>query len=138
MSLFDKIKPAFLEHHAPTKGPYKHMFDFIRIWKMTVVLTSVVTLLPLCIITLIDYNETQKSINSDILLRTSRLASNTKRSISSFLSEHKSALDFIVHDNKFNQLTDINRLSHILGNLKTGFGGFVDLGVVNKLRQVKP
>ena len=89
------------------------MFNFRRIWKMAVLLTSLVTLLPLIFITTIDYNFTQKSIESENLLRTLRIGSNAKRSISFFLSERLSALSFIVRDNNLQELLQPEKLNSI-------------------------
>lgn len=131
MSIFEKLKPAFLEYPMGEKGRYKHTFNFRKIWQLVILLTSAVTLIPLITITSIDYNVTQRSIESEISFRTGRVASNVRRTISFFLSEHRAALDFIVHDNDLNALTNVERLSTILKNLQTGFGGFVDLGLIN-------
>jgi len=131
MSIFEKLKPAFLEYPMGEKGRYKHTFNFSKIWQLVILLTSAVTLIPLITITSIDYNVTQRSIESEIAFRTGRVASNVRRTISFFLSEHRAALDFIVHDNDLNALTNVERLSTILKNLQTGFGGFVDLGLIN-------
>ncbi|MCP4115421.1 MAG: two-component sensor histidine kinase [Desulfobacteraceae bacterium] len=131
MSIVEKLKPIFLEYPGTGGERYKHSFNYRKIWQMVILLTSAVTLIPLIIITSIDYNVTQRSIESEITLRARRTASNTKRAISFFLSERKAALDFIVHDNGFQALTDTDRLSAILKNLQNGFGGFVDIGVVN-------
>ncbi len=90
------------------------------------------TLLPLFLITTIDYNFTQKSIESENLLRTLRVGSNAKRVISSFLSERKSALSFIVRDNSFDDLNDPEKLAVLMKNLRESFGGFVDLGVITR------
>lgn len=131
MSIKEKFRPAFLEYQPPKKGPLKDTFNFRKIWKMAVLLTGAVTLIPLISITIIDYNVTQKSLESEILLRAGRVASNTKRSTSFFLAKHQSALDFLVHDNTFKELNDINRLTSILTNLKSAFGEFVDIGLIN-------
>ncbi len=108
------------------------MFNFRRIWKMAVLLTSLVTLLPLILITTIDYNYTQKSIESENLLRTLRIGSNAKRAISFFLSERQSALTFIVRDNSLAELLQPEKLNAILINLRDSFKGFVDLGVIDQ------
>ena len=125
------LKPKFWDYHDVAAGPYKHLFNFRRIWKWAVLLTAGVALLPLIFITLIDYDFTQRAIESEIMLRTSRLVSNTRRSISFFLAERKSALDFIDHENTFEELNDQIRLDQVLVNLKNAFGGFVDLGVID-------
>jgi signal transduction histidine kinase len=83
------------------------------------------------VLTWVDYNVTRASVESEILLQTARVVSNTRRTVLSFLIERKSAIDFIVHDNSYETLTVPTRLSMILENLKRGFGGFVDLGVID-------
>lgn len=133
MTALAKLKPKFWDHVDVAAGPYKHFFNFRRIWELAVVLTAGVSLVPLIIITMIDYQVTQKSIESEILLRTSRLVSNTRRAISFFLEERRSALDFVVRDNSFETLNDPNRLALILANLKSSFGGFSDVGVIDPL-----
>ncbi len=131
-SVIRKLKPAFWDHPEKPSGPFRHMFNFRRIWKLTVCLMAVVTLFPLITITLIDYNYTQKSIESEILLRTARIASNFRRSLSFFLTERKSALDFLVHENTFDSLNDEPHLSRVLYNLQQSFGGgFEDLSVID-------
>ncbi len=132
MSIIEKLKPAFLEYRVPKEGPLKDTFNFRKIWKIAILLTAAVTLIPLIAITIIDYNVTQKSLESEILLRTSRVASNTKRSISFSLINRQSALDFIIQDNSFKELNDVHRLTTILTNLKSSFGEFVDIGVINE------
>lgn len=132
VNLLKKLAPAFWGQPVKATGPFKHMFNFRQIWKMTVLIMSVVTLLPLIIITLIDYNYTQKSIESESLLRTARIASNAKRTLSFFLAERKSALDFLIHDNKFENLNNEKHLYKVLVDLRKAFGeGFEDLGVID-------
>lgn len=131
MSLFEKLKPKFWDYQDVATGPFKHLFNFRRIWKLAVVLLSLVALIPLISITLIDYGVTQHSVESEVLLRTARLVSNTWRTVSFFLAQRRSALDFVVRDNSYDSLRDPERLFGILENLKQGFGGFVDLGVID-------
>ncbi len=132
ISLLRKLRPQFWDHSEQAGGLFTHMFNFRQIWKLSISLMSAVTLLPLIIITLVDYNFTQRAIESDILMRTSRITSNAKRSLSFFLTERKYALDFLVHDNSFDSLNDEEHLADILENLQKGFGGgFEDLSVID-------
>ncbi len=131
MSISQYFKPTFLEHPSPDNQVYKHTFNFRKIWKMTVIITAAVALIPLISITVIDYNVTQKAIESEIMLRVERVASNTKRSIDFFLRKHRTVMEFLIHDNTFEELSSIDRLTDILNNLKTIFGGFVDIGIIN-------
>jgi signal transduction histidine kinase len=58
--------------------------------------------------------------------------SNTRRAVSFFLTERRSALNFIVRDNSASDLNVPERLGVVLRNLKESFGGgFVDLGVID-------
>ena len=131
MTLWSSLKPAFWDHVDVASGPYKHLFNFRRMWKLAVFSTAAVALAPLIFMTVVDYNVNQQAIESDIYYQTARLVSNTRRSISFFLSERRSALNFIDKDNSYQALGDPLRLAALLENLKKGFGGFTDLGVID-------
>jgi signal transduction histidine kinase len=131
MSIFERYKPAFLDSSAQGQKRSRHTFNYRKIWQMAILLTAAVTLVPLITITMLDYNVTQKSIESEISLRTRRTVSNTKRTITSLFSARRAALDFVVHDNEFSALSNTDRLAHILQDLEMSFGGFLDLGVIN-------
>ena len=92
-------------------------------------MTSAVVLAPLLFMAFMDYRATRHDVESEILLRTSQLVSNIRRTISYFFEERECALNFIVHDNNFQMSNDPERLSQVLSNLKKSFGGFTDLGV---------
>jgi two-component system, NtrC family, sensor kinase len=133
MALWKTLKPEFWDYVDAAAGPFTPLFNFRRIWQLAVLLTVGVAVVPLVAITAVDYQVTQKSIESEIALRTSRLVSNTRRAVSFFLEERRAALDFIVRDNTFADLNDPERLETILRNLKSAFGGFTDLGVIDPL-----
>jgi len=131
MTLWSALKPAFWDHEDVASGPYKHLFNFRRMWKLAVFSTAAVALVPLIFMTVVDYKVNQQAIESDIDYQTARLISNTRRSVSFFLSERRSALNFIDKDNSYQALGDPLRLLALLENLKKGFGGFTDLGVID-------
>ena len=130
MSIIKRLKPAFWDHEDVAAGPYKHLFNFRRIWQLAVLLTAGVTLIPMVILTLIDHKVTKNAIESEFFLRMSRLVSNTSGTISFFISERRAALDFVVQDNPLEALRDPERLASVLESLRKGFGGFEDLGVI--------
>jgi len=130
MSILKKLKPGFLDHKDVTAGPYKHHFDFLRIWKRAILVTAIVALVPLIIWALAGYRLTMETIESELALRTSQLVSNSWRSVSLFLTERRSVLDFIAHDHRLETLKNPARLADILENLNRRFGGFTDLGVI--------
>jgi signal transduction histidine kinase len=127
--MLSDFKPEFWNHSDA--GSYKHLFDFRRLWKQSVLITSIVALVPLITLSIIDYNMTQQATESEILLRTARIVSNTRRTLSFFLTERRFALNFIIHDNTYEQLNDHKRLGNILENLRKGLGGFSDMGIID-------
>ena len=131
MRLWSIIKPAFWDHEDIAAGARKHLFNFRRIWRMSVILTAGVALAPVVFMTLVDYNVSQRAIEAEINYQTSRLVSNTRRSIAFFLAERQSALNFIDKDNTYPALGNPQRLAALLENLKKGFGGFTDIGVID-------
>ena len=110
---------------------YSHRFNFRRIWKLTIWLTAAVTIIPLVIMAVIDYRVSQAAMESEILFRTSRLVSNTRRSVSYFLIERKAAIDLVIQNDSYESLREQRRLEQVLAHLKNSFGGFLDLGVID-------
>ncbi len=112
-------------------GPYKNLFNLRRIWYLSVLLTAGAALAPVFFLAAIDYQVTQKAIESENMLRLSSLVSNARRTLSFFLVERRSALEFLARDNSFESLSDKENLSNILRNLQKSFGGFTDLGLID-------
>jgi len=131
MSIFARLKPCFWDHGDTGGERFKHLFNFRRIWKLTVVLTTVVALSPVISMAVFDYNVTHDAMESEIVLRTSRLVSNARRTVSFFLTERKAALDFIVHHHSSKELNDPVVLTQLLDALQKAFTGFTDLGVID-------
>ena len=126
MSILKKLKPGFLDHKDVKAGPYRHHFDFQRIWKRAILVIATVALVPLIIWALSGYRLTMETIESELELRTSQLVSNSWRSVSLFLTERRSVLDFIAHDHSLETLKVPARLAGVLENLNKRFGGFID------------
>jgi len=132
MIAWEKLKEFFSVKQDTSQDIPRYLFNYRRIWQVAVLLTGGVALVPLIFITLIDYQVTQHAIESEFLLRTTRVVSNSRRTISFFLAERKSAIDFIVHDNSFESLNNKGRLTLMLINLQKSFGGgFMDLGLID-------
>ncbi|RPJ72720.1 MAG: two-component sensor histidine kinase, partial [Desulfobacteraceae bacterium] len=121
----------FWDHLTVGSGSDKDLFNLRRIWLRSVVLTAAVALVPLCLLAAIDYQVTQKAIESENILRTSRLVSNTRRTITFMLLERRHALQFLVRDNRLEALQSPERLEAILKSLQESFGEFTDLGVID-------
>ena len=92
VSMINRIKAAFRKAWQQSRpvfdgqplgvcGPAEHQFNYRRIWKTAVFIAGGVAVVPLIIITMVDYHVTQKAIASEFLLRAARIVSNTRRSI---------------------------------------------------------
>lgn len=125
-----RLKPDFWETN-PEAGPHKSLFNYRRTWRQAIGLLTGVALVPLLIMTFLDYNVTRRSLKSENSLRLTRVTSNTRRSVSYFLDERKSALHFIAQREAIQDLRNPKRLEEILQGLKKSFGGFVDMGLIN-------
>lgn len=129
-SPFRWFVPRFISSEAKHR-PLPGFMSYTRIWSISIMLLAIVSLVPLSVLTFIDYQLTQKAIQSEHVLRTVRITSNTRRTLSSYLNERLDALLFTVQEESLQALTDTDHLAQVLKNLKIGFGGFVDLGLIS-------
>ena len=98
----------------------------------TALSASLVAVVPLLIMAGVSNYQYREAFRAEITRPMVRFAANGKQSLESFLTAHLSALDMIIHERPYDQLRDTATLSRILMNLKQAFGGYVDLGVVDK------
>lgn len=131
LALLDRLKPTFWDHMDSGMQMTRHMFNFRRIWIHAVAWTSLVAILPLIAFALADHNVIRQSIESEIHLQISQLVSNTRQTISFSLTRQMAALDFIIHQNDLEELDADGRLSRTLGDLKTSFGEFADIELID-------
>lgn len=136
MVSFGRLKPRFWDHLDVASGPGRENFGFRRKWLMIVCFTTVVTLTPLVVMTLMDYRLTRQAFESEASMGISRMVSNTWRSISFGLAQHRAALQFIARDNSPAALLQQLRLAAILDHLQQSTGGVVDLMAVDKSGRV--
>ena len=132
MSLLKRIKPKFWDHRDTAADLAGHPFSFRRKWKLLVLLTTTVALIPLLGLAVVNYNLTRRTVEAEVMRETFHLVSNSLRGVSFFLAERKTTMDFILQDNSAGALKDPSRLASILANLKEGIGGFVDLGLIDE------
>jgi two-component system, NtrC family, sensor kinase len=123
------ILPAFHRHNVHLKSFYTFT-NYWNLWTSSIFILALTALFPLCIVTFIHYQLIQKSVDSELTLRTERLTSNAKNSIAFFMEERLDALRFTVNEMEYKQLSNDKMLAEILKNLKLGFGGLTDLSVI--------
>ncbi|WP_320176349.1 ATP-binding protein [Maridesulfovibrio sp.] len=132
MNIKGIFKPEFWDADPKSAGPYKQLFDYKRIWQLCIGILVAVSLVPILIMASIDFSVTRGAIISENTLEAARTTSNTRRSVSYFLEERKSALQLLVELHDFRSFHDPDKLGEMLNSLKKSFGGFIDLGVINK------
>ncbi|MGD8835889.1 MAG: ATP-binding protein [Desulfobacteraceae bacterium] len=125
-SMLPKFDMADDEH----LNPYLMFRDYRQMWGMGIFTLMAASLLPLVVITLIYYQLIDRSIDTESLLRTERVASNARRAVTYFLEERLAALTFAANEMSYAKLSDPDSLAEVLGNLKLGFGGLTDLSVI--------
>ncbi|WP_300157288.1 PAS domain-containing sensor histidine kinase [Solidesulfovibrio sp.] len=130
MGIFHRLRPEFW-NGAADGGPYRSLFNYRRVWRLSVLLLAAVTLTPLCIMTVIDFNVTKQAVTQENLHRTTITTSNTRRTLSYFLDERLAALNFAARAESSRALASQERLAAVLADLKAAFGGFMDLGLID-------
>ena len=110
MIFMKKYRPKFLEHKFDPSSQDSSLLNFRQLWKSSMAIILAVALIPLLVLAIIEYRVSKQAMESEILLRTSRLVSNARRTLASYLEERKFALRFVVLDNSYEQLHDASRL----------------------------
>jgi len=128
--MFERLIPKFWNERFTDTGPFRRLFNYRRIWRLAVLLTACVAIVPLFMLAILDLNVTRRSAETEINLRVSKLVSNTDRTLTFFLEERRYALDFIVRSHAYAELADRRHLAGILKSLKEAMGGFTDLGLI--------
>jgi len=103
-----------------------------RLWKYTVISTALVAIAPLVILTVVNYRQYLKALSEEARHPISQIVSNTRRSLGDFLEERRSALWFVINMYSGAYLSDRGNLTNILTNMKSAFGGFIDLGLIDE------
>ena len=103
-----------------------------RMWRNTVLVVAAVSLIPLAAMTAVNYYQFQRTFKDEISHPLQRLTSVSKKSLESFLEERIAVLRYVVKTETFEDLTDREHLAGIFSKMRTSFGGFVDLGVIDE------
>jgi len=125
-----RFKPKFW--HTET-SPFNSqiLFNYRRFWLLSIFLRFTISVAPMLIFLIMNLSLARTALQNENYLRTVRLTSNARRTIAYFLEERLDALKFIIQETEFQRLKDPVGLFSILQNLKMGFGGFVDVGLIN-------
>jgi signal transduction histidine kinase len=97
----------------------------------SVLSVSLVSVIPLVIMTVINYHQYQEAFHIESIRPISRLTANVKLTLESYLSERISALTLVKRAHALDELRDPSKLNRLLTHLKRAFGGFIDLGLID-------
>lgn len=128
-NIINKIKPRFWDEAIHQDQP--GLFNYRRIWKLTVFCVSFVAITPLMVLSFMDYNLSRKTLQAEASFPIMRLVSNTTLNVGTFLEEKTALLRFIVQNNNYHDLIRPGHLEKLLSDINSSFGGFADLGVID-------
>jgi len=104
---------------------------YLTLRRNIIILMIIVTILPLSLMSVLNYLEYRKTMRSQIISPLRALVNKTKHSFELFLTERRSALSFIATAYTFDELADEKNLFRLFQVMKREFGGFVDLGLID-------
>jgi two-component system NtrC family sensor kinase len=90
-----------------------------------------IALVPLLLMALINHQLYQRSLRKEILDPMRVLLNKTRHSFELFLAERHSAVSFIASAYGYRELADQEKLDRIFEVMRSEFGGFVDLGLID-------
>jgi len=96
-----------------------------------VVITSIVTVLPLFFMFVVNSWQYYKSSKNESLASLQVLEDKTRHSIELFLEERLSTIRFISSAYSYEELEDPQKILRIFSVLRTELGGFIDVGLIN-------
>jgi len=102
-----------------------------KLRRASVILISLVALVPLFIMTVINFQQFDDVLSSELREPIKRLIVGAKKSLEEFISERVSALTFIINDRSFDELAQEDTFQSTFLNLKKAVGGFVDLNLID-------
>jgi len=129
-TMFDKITHYFLPNikDVDSLAPATR---YIKLWRFAIILTSMISIIPLIVMTLFNYYHDQRAFSSEMNYKVSQILSNNKRTLEFLIEERQSALNLIVTVKDYDYLCSDEGLTLILRNLNQAFPGYIDLGIIN-------
>jgi signal transduction histidine kinase len=121
------VFPSPLDEGTPEGGKSRYR----NMWRHTVLAVAAVSIIPLIVMTLVNYTLYKRSFNQEITQPINRITAITKSSVESFLEERLAAAKFILSRESFDDLYDQDNLQKIFKRMRSSFGGIVDVGIID-------
>lgn len=106
---------------------------YSRLRRKVVLATTLVAVVPLVIMTVLNFSQYDETIERQKIQSINRLLSNNKRTLEFFLSERRSALSYLGREHPFDDLCNNATLGRIIRDMNDSFSTsmFVDLGIID-------
>ncbi|MBU1696552.1 MAG: GHKL domain-containing protein [Proteobacteria bacterium] len=116
MKQLQKLKPAFWDHRNIASDHMNTGFNFARKWKLIVLFTSFMALLPLFVMTLVEFSLTHRIIEDEVKSNMSKLLNAAIVSISFSKDPGKTAIDYIarINSGEDNDIFIVNEIGTLL------------------------
>jgi signal transduction histidine kinase len=107
--------------------------QYRRFRRNTILATTLVAVVPLIILTAINFWQDRETFYIEHRFATSEILSNAKRNLEFLIEERRSALELLVRQHAYPEISSDAVLAVTLQNLEDSFGGFVDLGLIDSI-----
>jgi len=119
------------ENQKARPDPLLHKRRYRRLLVVAGFSIALVSVIPLVIMTLINYHQYKEAFHTEMIRPIARYTSNAKQALESALSERLSAMSLVVREKSLEDLTNQQKLKRLFINMKQAFGGFIDLGLID-------
>ena len=128
----DRMLDVIPEGPAPGSGEESLISEarYRRIRLAAVLSVSLVAIAPLLIMTWVNYNQYERAFREEQTRPMVRFVANGTQSMEAFLEERTAALQYVLREETHDDLRNSDLLNRVLSNMKSSFGGFVDLGLI--------
>ena len=106
--------------------------DYRRLLLFGVLTVGLVSIVPLLIMTGVNYVQYQQAMRTELSAPISRMTRTAKHSLEFFLSERQSALRLSARMEPLENLSEPTWLERLLEDMTLVFGGFIDLGLITE------
>ena len=131
MSYFARLMQKLVFSDETVTGEPAHKPSrYSRMWRNTVITVAAVSIIPLVVMTIVNYVLYRRSFNEELTQPTHRIVAISTRSVEFFLEERIAAAEYVLSRESMDDLYDQEKLGAIFRRIRNAFGGIVDVGMI--------
>ena len=135
--MLEKFKPKFWDHLEIPGDSHHQSYGLRRKWKLMVVLTLIVALVPFLSLSFVSYQSIREAAQSEAMDQTRRLIENLQQVIVYLMSEDQEAMDKRTGEYFTEKKTGSRKVSQLLSKIAIGedesiFIGYWRVGIGRK------